>query len=226
MQLNDILGVIIVYAYVAFLLVLTEKWLSKKDTMVSRKLLHIMVGNIAFLLPLFVTREIMAFVAAAPFIVLTYLISPFSPFRKVRDRLSKTGHGLGLVYYAIAWTVLAYVFFDHKEIIAMGILAMSYGDGFASILGIKYGTKTYKIFSDRKSYIGSISMFLFTILLLEIALLYYQVPTQLLTFPMLLVLAGVATLTEGLTPKGLDNLSVPFVVAVLYWYFQYYLGVM
>ena len=226
MQLNDILGVIIVYAYVAFLLVLTEKWLSKKDTMVSRKLLHIMVGNIAFLLPLFVTREIMAFVAAAPFIVLTYLISPFSPFRKVRDRLSKTGHGLGLVYYAIAWTVLAYVFFDHKEIIAMGILAMSYGDGFASILGIKYGRKTYKIFSDRKSYIGSISMFLFTILLLEIALLYYQVPTQLLTFPMLLVLAGVATLTEGLTPKGLDNLSVPFVVAVLYWYFQYYLGVM
>ena len=61
---NDILGVVCVYVYVAILLILTEKISSKKYPIASRKILHIMVGNIAFLLPIFQTLEIMAFFAA------------------------------------------------------------------------------------------------------------------------------------------------------------------
>jgi len=168
----------------------------------------------------------MAFIAAGPFIVITFLISPLSPLKKVRDRLSKSGHGLGLVYYAIAWTVLAYVFFDHKEVIAIGILAMSYGDGFASLVGVKYGRKIYKVFDDTKSLVGSLGMFLFTLLMLEVALLYYQIPMQMRALPGLLILSLIATGVEGLTPKGLDNLSVPFVTAGFYWWLHYHLGVL
>jgi dolichol kinase len=32
-------------------------------------------------------------------------------------------------------------------------------------------------------------------------------------------MAGVATIVEGVTPLGLDNLSVPFVAALMYWFF-------
>lgn len=223
---GDVVGVIAVYAYVAVLMLITEKVLSKKYTLFNRKLLHIMVGNIAFLLPIFQTREIMAFVAAGPFIIITFLISPLSPLKTIRDRLSKTGHGLGLVYYAIAWTVLAYVFFDYKEIIAIGILAMSYGDGFASLLGIQFGKRKYCVFKDEKSIVGSITMFLFTLLFIEIALLYYQIPMQQLTLPFLLVIAFIGTSAEGLTPRGLDNLSVPFLTAGFYWWLHYSLGVL
>jgi dolichol kinase len=35
----------------------------------------------------------------------------------------------------------------------------------------------------------------------------------------LLCIAGVATVVEAVTPFGLDNLSVPFVVALMYWAF-------
>lgn len=79
---NDILGVLFVYIYVALLLVFTEKVL-KRYPMMGRKILHVMVGNIVFILPVFQTREVMAFVAAAPFILLTSLISPHSPPSKV-----------------------------------------------------------------------------------------------------------------------------------------------
>jgi len=154
------------------------------------------------------------------------LISPASPVKRIRDRLSEQGHSLGLVYYAIAWTVLAYVFFDYKEVIAIGILAMSYGDGFASLLGLRYGKRIYQIFSDKKSYVGSLAMFLFTLLMFEITLFYYHVPVQQLTFPFLLGLAGVATILEGCTPKGLDNLTVPFMLAGVYWVLRYEMGVM
>jgi phytol kinase len=216
---NDIVGVAAVYIYVAVLIVFTEKVFSKKYPVQSRKFLHIMTGNIAFILPLFQTREIMAFLAAGPFILFTFLMSPYSPIKSMRGKTSEAGHGLGLVYYAITWTVLAYVFFDHRVIIAMGILAMSYGDGLASVIGIKYGRRTYTVFKDIKSYVGSLAMFVCTFLLLVIALLFYAEPLTVRSVTYLLCMAGVATVIEGVTPLGLDNLSVPFVAAVMYWFF-------
>jgi len=216
---SDLVGVAAVYIYVVVLIVFTEKVFSKRYPVQSRKFLHIMTGNIAFILPLFQTREIMAFVAAGPFILFTFLMSPYSPIKSMRGKTSEAGHGLGLVYYAITWTVLAYAFFDHREIIAMGILAMSYGDGLASLIGLKYGKRKYCVFKDTKSYVGSIAMFVCTFLLLVIALLFYAEPLTTRVAVYLLCMAGVATIVEGVTPLGLDNLSVPFVAALMYWFF-------
>jgi phytol kinase len=216
---SDIVGVAAVYIYVAALIIFTEKVISKKYPVQSRKFLHIMTGNIAFILPLFQTREIMAFLAAGPFILFTFLMSPYSPIKSMRGKTSEAGHGLGLVYYAITWTILAYVFFDHREIIAMAILAMSYGDGLASLIGIKYGKRKYTVFKDTKSYVGSLAMFLCTFLLLVIAVVFYTEPLTTRSVAYMLCMAGVATVVEGITPLGLDNLSVPFVTAVMYWFF-------
>jgi phytol kinase len=219
MYQSDLLGVVAVYVYVVVLILFTEKIFSKKYPVQSRKFLHIMTGNIAFILPLFQTREIMAFVAAGPFILFTYLMSPYSPIKSMRGKTSEAGHGLGLVYYAITWTVLAYAFFDHREIIAIGILAMSYGDGLASLIGIKYGERTYTVFKDVKSYVGSFAMLIFTFLLSIIALTFYSESVTARSIAYLFCMSGVATIVEGITPLGLDNLSVPFVTAVMYWFF-------
>ena len=215
---NDFVGIAFVYIYVILLLIFTEKILSKKYPRASRKILHIMTGNIAFILPVFQTREMMVFLAAGPFILFTFLMSPYSPIKSVRGKTSEAGHGLGLVYYAIAWAVLAYIFFDTKEVIAIGILAMSYGDGLASLIGIKFGKKKYQIFEDVKSYIGSYAMFIFTFIMMIVALLFYgKLSLNYETLFLLLCIAGISTIAEGVTPKGLDNLSVPFVAAILYF---------
>jgi phytol kinase len=219
MYQSDLVGVVAVYVYVAALIVFTEKVFSKRYPVQSRKFLHIMTGNIAFILPLFVTREIMAFVAAGPFILFTFLMSPYSPIKSMRGKTSEAGHGLGLVYYAITWTVLAYLFFDHREVIAIGILAMSYGDGLASLIGIKYGKRKYCIFKDTKSYVGSLTMFVCTFLLIVLALFFYAIPLSSRLIAFVICMAGVAAVVEGITPLGLDNLSVPFVAAVMYWAF-------
>lgn len=215
MELGDIIGILIVYGYVAFLLILTEKKLAKWYPLESRKILHILTGNIAFLLPVFVTREIMAFVAAGPFIIFTFLMSPYSPIQSMRGKTSEAGHGLGLVYYAITWTVLAYLFFDDRVVIAAGILAMSYGDGIASLVGVRFGRRKYRIFHDTKSYIGSGAMLLATFAVLIIGMLFYAIPMTLPLLGALAAVAAVGMVVEAATPFGLDNLSVPFVVAFL-----------
>ncbi len=203
---SDIIGLIFVYGYIAILLIISERVLKKYPTF-SRKFLHIMVGNVLFILPLFTNQFVITFLAAAPFIILTFLMSPYSPI-KLNDRISLSGHGLGLVYYAISWTVLAFFFFDQPWIIAVGIAAMSYGDGMAALIGEKYGKHKYKIFGDKKSYEGSITMFLVLIVTLGVVLAYYHVST--VSVFIIPVVALVATIFEGITPKGLDNITACF----------------
>jgi dolichol kinase len=215
---GDVIGVLFVYFYVALLLIFTEKIISKRYPVVSRKVLHILTGNIAFILPIFETKEVMAFLAAGPFILFTYLMSPYSPLKKFRGKTSEAGHGLGLVYYAITWTILAYLFFDEKVIIAIGILAMSYGDGLASMIGIRFGKHKYQFFGDIKSFEGSLAMFVFTFVLLLVAMVFYGfLEFSFEVFMFLFGIAGCATVVEGVTPRGLDNLSVPFITALLFW---------
>lgn len=214
---GDIAGVLLVYVYVAILLIVCEKLLNKHPEL-SRKFLHIMVGNVAFFLPVFETDWIMAFIAAGPFIPLTFLMSPYTPIKSIRSKTSAAGHGMGLVYYSITWTILAYLFFDNMVVIAIGILAMSYGDGFASIIGIRYGKKKYNVFGDQKSYVGSLAMFIFTFVTMIVALLYYSIPITVYKIGVLIFISLMVSIVEGVTPKGLDNLSVPFTAVVLYWF--------
>ncbi len=213
---SDVLGVLFVYVYVALLLVLTERVLKKYPT-ISRKILHIMVGNIVFILSVFQTREVTALIAAAPFILLTFLISPRSPIKGL-SKVSEAGHDFGLVYYAISWTVLAYVFFDKLWIVGVGILAMSYGDGFASIVGTKFGKHTYQVFRDKKSVEGSAAMFLVTVPVLIINLAFYSVPITAYLLGALAFVSLLATVAEVLTPRGLDNLTVPMLASAVCWY--------
>lgn len=209
----------------AILLLGTDK-LAQRYPEESRKVLHIMTGNIAFILPIFQTKEAMAFLAAGPFVLSTFLMSSYSPVRFIGGKVTEAGHGMGLVYYSISWFILAYVFFGHKEIIAIGTLATAYGDGLASIIGSKFGKRNYNLTGDEKSLIGSLTMFTFTFLSSVFGIIFYGlfVGTAELSYGIvipLLIVALVATLVEGITPRGLDNLSVPLITSFMYWFLMF-----
>jgi dolichol kinase len=175
-----------------------------------------MIGNLPFIIPFF-TLNVFPVLVAAPFIVVTFLASPYSPSKAVSKNLkgladiTEEGHHLGLVFYAVSYTLLALFFASKPYIIAAGILPMAYGDSAASLVGEKYGKRRYRIFAD-KSLEGSVAMFLaslsFTISLLFFSTLYsFSVLDEIL--PSVAAVA-VATLVESFTPLGFDNLTVPF----------------
>ncbi|MDI9646622.1 MAG: SEC59/DGK1/VTE5 family protein [Archaeoglobales archaeon] len=207
--MNDLIPLLSVYVYVGLLVLVSERAI--KNELIGRKFLHIMVGNIAFLLPFFESREVMTFLAAFPFVILTFLMSPYSPIR-IQSKTTLSGHALGLFYYSIAWTILAFFLFERRDAISMGIVAMSYGDGFASLIGTKYGKRKFSIFGATKSLEGSLAMFLASIAMFAVIQLYYIGEVSLIIIP----LAIIATIIEAITPKGLDNLSVSIAIALLY----------
>jgi len=218
---TNIIGLILTYIYVAVIFLTSEKLLKNRPSF-ARKFTHIMVGNIIFFLPLFTGEEgrmFMTLFIAIPIVVFAFLLTKYSPI-KIKNSITESGHGLGLFYYAITWTVLAFFFYNNQFIIAVGIVAMSYGDGFASLIGQKFGKHKYTVFGDTKSYEGSLTMFLVLIAMLCVALGYYtfviDYPPYILNIFVIIVIAAVTTVVEAITPKGLDNLSVSFTAVILY----------
>ncbi len=215
------------YLYIIVIIFATGKIKNHLPRSLSRKFLHIMIGNLCFIIPFFTYNVFpmnFPFFVAAPFILLTLLVSPISPIKSITNKMAGLtdvttgGHGFGLVMYAISYTVLALFFSAQPYVIAAGILPMAYGDAAAALIGQKFGHHKYNIFG-KKSFEGSIVMFIICFLALWLSLLFFSFLYTFSLNRLLITAFGVsivATIFEALTPKGLDNLTVPLFSALTF----------
>jgi dolichol kinase len=222
---RNIALMLLCYAYILIVIVISGRMptLLHVSPKASRKFLHAMIGNLPFIIPLF-TANIYPALVAAPFILVTFIASPVFPFKDLNRRLKRLanitdeGHHLGLVFYAISYTILASFFASKPHVIAAGILPMAYGDSAASLVGERYGRTYYRLFA-RRSLEGSATMFTVSFLSFVAGLTFFS---WLYSFSVLdrivpaLALASVATLVEALSPKGSDNLTVPMLGALTF----------
>ena len=188
----------------------------------SRKFLHSMIGNLPLIMPYF-TNSIFPFLVASPFILVTFLVTPYSPFKWLSGKLSgltditEEGHHTGLVLYAISYSALAFIYGNTPYIVAAGIFPMAYGDSTAALIGMKYGR--HKV--GKKSLEGSVGMFLGSFFSLVLGMVYFasiygfSASTQIL--PVFLV-SLVVTIVEFVSPSGFDNIAVPLLGAFTFMY--------
>jgi len=220
---------ILCYAYVILIIVISGgiNRVCNISQKTARKFLHIMIGNLPLIIPFF-SLAIFPTLVAAPFILITFLATPYSPFKGVSNRLkglsvlTEEGHQWGLVFYAIAYTVLAFLFSVKAYIIAVGILPMAYGDAAASIVGEKYGKHVFRLVA-RKSLEGSMAMFLVCFASLASSMLFFSYIYQFSFFSRilsLLVVSVVATVVEAISPMGFDNLTIPFFSVLTFLVYQ------
>ena len=215
------------YFYIVSVIVITGKISHRMPKTLARKFLHIMIGNFIFVIPLFTLNTFpvnFPFFVAAPFVFLTLLVSPLSPVKSLRLRMSGLvdvtggGHPFGLVFYAVSYTLLAFFFSDKPYILAAGIIPLAYGDAAASLVGQKFGKHRYNVLG-KKSLEGSVGMFIVCFLMLVTGYLFfgylYALPIPNFVAAVFAV-AVVATIFEAITPKGLDNLTVPLGSATVF----------
>lgn len=215
---GDLLGLAGVYGYVAS--VIAASWALKDRVGNPRKVVHILTGGIVFFWWAFDTREVMAGLAAAPFVALLLLCTPISPCKMLRESplgsRSTEGHQYGLVMYAASWTILAYLLFDSLFAASIAIAAMSFGDGMGELIGKKYGRLTYL---RRRTVEGSLAVFVATFAaVLVLDWFYFGVigyangasPDLVILFAG--SVAGMVTCLEAVTPGQVDNLVIPLVV--------------
>jgi dolichol kinase len=100
------------------------------------------------------------------------------------------------------------------------------GDGLADVIGRKYGgEKKFGIMGSERTLAGTIGMFIGSFLFMFVLMFFFSFeiaawnPIPLLV--PLLVISLIATIVEALSPKGLDNWTVPIVVAILMIFIVY-----
>ncbi|MGC9394783.1 MAG: diacylglycerol/polyprenol kinase family protein [Anaerolineae bacterium] len=234
---NDIIGLIASYLYAFGLLFIVEaigkrlKW----PQAFTRKIIHIGAGMWVWgILALFDTWTI-GIIPFATFIVLNYVFYRFQIF-KAMDAVDSSP---GTVYFAISITVLFGLLWrtggalDRVPTAAAAVMAMTWGDGLASIIGQKYGKHTYATFGHKRSREGSIAMAAatFVVILLTLAWLpgsALSPNSVVLPFwgVLLLTVIGtaVATAAEAFSPAGTDNLSVPLLTGLALFILNALLG--
>ena len=208
------LGILVSYLYIGIIIVIA-KIFDKKGKEASRKFIHIMLGNWWFIAMYFFSNVWFAMFVPVTFIIINY-ISYKQNLIKVMERDEQDG--LGTVYYAVALLILVIVSFGIYKEPLLGLisnLVMAYGDGFAAIFGKIIKSKEYKIGETKKSVAGSITMFIVTILIITLYLIFkYNMQFEKLLI-ISVILSFIVTIIEAISTKGIDNISVPICVLII-----------
>lgn len=214
--MNNLLGIVISFLYIAALMI-AAKYFEKFDKEASRKFIHILLANWWLIAMAFFDHMVYALIPPIAFVVINY-ISYRGNLIQVMEREESQKDGLGTVYFAISLiplVIFSYGFTSNPLIGLVGFFIMTYGDGFAAIVGKTITSKEYRVFGFTKTVAGSCVMFVIS-LIITIAVFSYS-NTELF----LVKAVGVsilATVLEAVSAKGTDNLSVPIVTSLLTYF--------
>ena len=185
----------------------------KSDSEIVRKIVHIGTGNVILLawwLNIPASIGIAASILAGVFTLLSYRF-PLIPGINSVGRKS-----FGTFFYAVSIGVLVAWFWYLKQpyYAVLGILIMAWGDGFAALIGQRFGKHKYNVLGGQKSLEGSLTMTVVSFIVTALILLSVQ-GNSWETWLISLVVAVVATGLEAISFLGIDNLTVPLGSAAL-----------
>lgn len=207
------LGIVVSYLYIGFVLV-GAKLFEEKE--MARKFIHIMLGNWWFIAMYFFTNVWFAIFVPITFIIINY-VSYKQDLIKVMEREQQDG--LGTVYYAITLLILVIMSFGIYQKPQFGLipnLIMAYGDGFAAVVGKLVKSKIYQIGETKKSIAGSFTMFMISFIFIIGYLIFKQIFIFWQIILIGFIMAIVVTIIEAISVKGIDNISVPVIVLLMF----------
>lgn len=205
--MNDLIGIVVSYIYIAIIIVLA-KFFEKLGKEASRKFIHIMLGNWWLIAMYFFSNVWTAAFVPATFVIINYL-SYKKDLIKVMERDEDSKDGLGTVYYALSLFILSIITFGvlkRPDLGLIPILVMAYGDGLAAVIGKSIKSKKYNIGKTQKSIAGSLTMFIVSIIAVSTYLTYIGSGLWIIKAT---IISVVITIIEAISVKGMDNITVP-----------------
>ena len=177
----------------------------------SRKIVHIGTGAVVPLAWFFEIPFVVALPVAAVITVVTTINHQWRFIPAVED---VDRNSYGTIAYGIAITTLLLLFWPTRaDAVSAGVLVMALGDGLAGLIGRNVVSPKWVLFGQTKSSVGTMTMAVVSGLVL-IGLARWSGAD--LSLPAALGMVAMATGLEQLSWSGLDNLSVPLSVGVLW----------
>ena len=177
----------------------------------SRKIVHIGTGAVVPLAWFFEIPFVVALPVAAVITVVTTMNHQWRFIPAVED---VDRNSYGTIAYGIAITTLLLLFWPTRaDAVSAGVLVMALGDGLAGLIGRNVASPKWVLFGQTKSSVGTMTMAVVSSLVL-IGLARWSGADLSLTAALGMV--AMATGLEQLSWSGLDNLSVPLSVGVVW----------
>ena len=188
---------------------------------VIRKVVHIGTGNVIVLAWVLHIPGWLGIAASVIFSIVTLLSYkfPILPFINSVGRKS-----FGTFFYALSIGLLIGYFWSKGLAFyaVLGVLTMSWGDGLAALVGKRWGLHRYELLGIKKSWEGSLTMFITTFMISVLILGNIQgISWQLGSVAGAIAL--VATTLEAFSKWGIDNLTVPLGSAAIAYGLSFWL---
>ena len=175
-----------------------------------RKIIHIGIGPLIPIAKILEINQSIAQYSAALISLLVLVNYVYRLFPVIEDIDRKS---FGTLFYCLSLFILISIYWDKDPLsLFVGVFIMTFGDGLAGLIGKNFKSISWKIFNQKKSIIGTTTMFLISLLVLSslgytnnINFNYYYFGIALL-----------ATLLEQISIIGIDNLSVPIITSIIF----------
>jgi phytol kinase len=194
-----------------------KKTFGKLCPEVARKMVHIGVSNWFFIYAHVFETDLWPILGLAGFAVINAVMNVTGGLGKVMGQDSRK-RNWGLVQYPLSIILLiALKHFGVGDMVCVGcgILGMGYGDGLASLVGMK--VRSHRLPGrTKKTVAGTLTMALVTSAVVVILNLAYRSGADTLRVVLIGLLTGICSaVVEAYTPFGLDNISVPLMIHLL-----------
>ncbi|TES95410.1 MAG: hypothetical protein E3J90_09730 [Promethearchaeota archaeon] len=230
-----VISIVILLAIVQINAFMQKK--GKVSQIITRKFVHILAGPVFVVTWMLFSGEIVSHYIAVivPLLfVLQFITIGLGVIKNESFVASMSRSGdprellQGTLYYSIVMVLMTFFWFyvpstgiSNANPTALLIIGcVSGGDGFADIIGRKFGgEKKFGIKGSEKTIIGSIGMLVGSILVSSILVLIFSIEVPqfdilILILP-IIVVSIVATVVEALSPKGIDNFTIFLAVIIV-----------
>ncbi len=200
------LGYILTIIYVFIILIISSVLKIKKAISAEqcRKIVHIFVSLAWIIMYLTLKDSIHILIIPLFFIIFNYISYKYKviPGMEIGNRKS-----LGTIYYPVSMLIMAtfsYINNQFLPIYGMSLFTMAFADGLAPIIAEKIPTG--KIFNTSKTFSGSITVFVVSLLIIIIFTTFFKLELSLIR---IIFISLLNTIIELYSKKGLDNLTLP-----------------
>ena len=206
-------ALIVIYIFLIFLLSIIYKKFNPNNKEVLRKIIHIGIGPlIPFAKYLEITQNsalyFTGFISLLIFINYRYKLFP-----TIEDVERKS---FGTLFYCLSLFILIYLFWEKDPIsLIAGFFIMTFGDGFAGLIGKNFDSKSWFILKQKKSIFGTLTMFLTSVIVVICLGYFYAYSFNMNYF----TIALIATILEQFSIFGIDNFIVPISAAICFNFF-------
>ena len=204
---------ILIYIFIIFFISIIYKRFNPNNKEVLRKIIHIGIGPLIPLAKFLDIDQTSALCFTGLVTLLTFINYQSKLFPTIEDVDRKS---YGTLFYCLSLFILIYLYWNKDPTSLMaGFFIMTFGDGFAGLIGKNFQSKSWFFLNQKKSFFGTITMFI-TSLIVIFGLSYFQKYSLSIN---MITIAFISTVIEQFSIFGIDNLIVPISAAFCFNYF-------